>query len=85
MEFKMIEALRYAAQGCTGTLEPEWVTLKEATENFERLFSLLEQFGINAQNMTPELEDAINAAGVYYWLSHGRAADAGVYLSGDRR
>lgn len=66
MEFKMIEALRYAAQGCTGTLEPEWVTLKEAAENFERLFSLLEQFGINAQNMTPELEDAINLVSINY-------------------
>ena len=59
MEFKMIEALYYAAQGCTGPVDGELVPLRDAQESSNRLTDLLEHFGINAQNMTPELEDAL--------------------------
>lgn len=59
MEFKMIEALLYATQGCTGTVDGERVILKEAQASSDRLVALLEPFGVNAQTMTMELEDTL--------------------------
>lgn len=67
MEFKMIEALRYATQGhTTRGIEEAWVALKDGPESDNRLLTQLERFGINAQNITPELEDAINLVGIDY-------------------
>lgn len=59
MEFKAIEALMYAAQGFTGTVERERVILKEAQASSDRLVALLEPFGVNAETMTMELEEAL--------------------------
>lgn len=66
MEFKMIETLRYAAQGFTGTIDGEWTFQKEAERSYNRLMTQLEQFGVTAQNITPELEDAVNLVSIDY-------------------
>ncbi len=59
MEFKMIDALYLSVRGVAGDLDEQHLSIRDAKRSSDRLTAQLERAGINAQNMSPELEEAL--------------------------
>lgn len=59
MNFKMIEALLFSTQGCTGSIDSEYLNFKSAQDSSDNLRAELKKVGVRSENMTEDLEEAL--------------------------